>query len=53
VQRANSVLAKHIPGACLATIDGAAHFMIATHAREVARLIAQHTTGTVTGGSSN
>jgi len=31
-----------IRGAALATIAGAAHFMMATHASEVVRLIAQH-----------
>ena len=42
VQRANALLSERIRGAALATIDGAAHFMIATHATEVGRLIAQH-----------
>ncbi len=42
VQRANGLLAECIDGAALATIEGAAHFMIATHASEVAALIAQH-----------
>lgn len=40
-QRANALLAECMRGT-LATIDGAAHFMIATHATEVARLIAPH-----------
>jgi hypothetical protein len=31
-----------IRGAALATIYGATHFMIATHPKEVATLIAQH-----------
>ena len=31
--------------AALATIDGAAHFMIATHAGEVGRLIGEHVDG--------
>jgi len=31
-----------IGSASHATIDGAAHFMIATHASEVARLVAEH-----------
>jgi hypothetical protein len=31
-----------VRAATLATIEGAAHFMIATHAAEVARLVAQH-----------
>jgi pimeloyl-ACP methyl ester carboxylesterase len=42
MQRANALLSERIRGAALATIAGAAHFMIATHASEIARLIAQH-----------
>jgi pimeloyl-ACP methyl ester carboxylesterase len=42
VQRANALLGESINGAVLATIDGAAHFMIATHAGELAGLIAEH-----------
>ena len=42
VQRANALLAQSIAGAAQATFAGAAHFMIATHAGNVARLIAQH-----------
>jgi pimeloyl-ACP methyl ester carboxylesterase len=42
VRRANALLSECMNGATLATIDGAAHFMIATHANEVAHLIAQH-----------
>lgn len=42
VQRANALLSECASGAALATIDGATHFMIATHANEVAHLIAQH-----------
>ncbi len=42
VQRANALLSECINGAVLATIDGAAHFMIATHASELAGLIAEH-----------
>jgi pimeloyl-ACP methyl ester carboxylesterase len=41
VKRANALLAESMRGA-LTAIDGAAHFMIATHAIEVARLIAPH-----------
>jgi pimeloyl-ACP methyl ester carboxylesterase len=41
-RRANALLAQSIPGAAAAAIDGATHFMIATHAPEVARLIAGH-----------
>jgi pimeloyl-ACP methyl ester carboxylesterase len=40
VKRANELLARSIPGATIATVPGAAHFMITTHARELADLIA-------------
>jgi pimeloyl-ACP methyl ester carboxylesterase len=42
VQRANDLLAKCIGGPVAAVVQGAAHFMIATHAGEVANLIARH-----------
>ena len=42
VQRANALLSECMSEAALATIDTAAHFMIATHPNEVGRLIAQH-----------
>jgi pimeloyl-ACP methyl ester carboxylesterase len=42
VQRANALLGQCIPGAATGVIDGAAHFMIATHAKDVADLIARH-----------
>lgn len=42
VQRANAMLAAHMRGAAHRTVDSAAHFMIATHAAEVARALAQH-----------
>jgi pimeloyl-ACP methyl ester carboxylesterase len=42
VQRANALLRAHVSGAALATIDGAAHFMIATHADALAKRIAEH-----------
>jgi pimeloyl-ACP methyl ester carboxylesterase len=42
VQRANGLLSECMGGAALVTVDGAAHFMIATHADQVSRLIAQH-----------
>jgi pimeloyl-ACP methyl ester carboxylesterase len=41
-QRANELLARCLPNASAATIAGAAHFMISTHADETARLIAAH-----------
>jgi pimeloyl-ACP methyl ester carboxylesterase len=49
VQRANALLGGCLNGAALATIDGAAHFMIATHADAVARLIAEHIDGVESG----
>ena len=42
VQRANELLSFHIPGASLATVEGAAHFLISTHAQAVAAAIARH-----------
>jgi pimeloyl-ACP methyl ester carboxylesterase len=42
VQRANALLSEGMRGAELVTVDGAAHFMIATHADQVGHLIAQH-----------
>jgi pimeloyl-ACP methyl ester carboxylesterase len=42
VQRANALLGECLGRAALATIDTAAHFMIATHPDEVARLVAEH-----------
>ena len=42
VQRANALLCELTPNATLATIDGAAHFVIATHAVEIASRIAAH-----------
>ena len=42
MQRANDLLGEGLPDASVVTIDGAAHFMISTHAEEVARAIAQH-----------
>ena len=45
VQRANAVLAACIIGAVSIEIKAAAHFMIATHANNVSRLIAEHVIG--------
>jgi pimeloyl-ACP methyl ester carboxylesterase len=42
VKRANTLLSECVGGAVPATIAGAAHFMISTHANEVARRIADH-----------
>jgi pimeloyl-ACP methyl ester carboxylesterase len=41
-KRANELLGQCIPNAVIAAIAGASHFMISTHAREVAGMIAQH-----------
>jgi pimeloyl-ACP methyl ester carboxylesterase len=49
VQRANELITEGMPTAALATIDKAAHFMIATHPNEVGRLIAQHVRRTEAG----
>lgn len=42
VGRANDLLAQYIPGAARATIADAAHFMIATHPKQFADLVARH-----------
>ena len=42
VQRANALLSDCMSNAALATIDTAAHFMIATHPDEVGCLVARH-----------
>jgi pimeloyl-ACP methyl ester carboxylesterase len=42
MQRANELLSEEMSAAALTTIDGAAHFMIATHSEAVAQLIAHH-----------
>jgi pimeloyl-ACP methyl ester carboxylesterase len=42
IVRANQLLGEYIPRATVATIDGAAHFMIASHAKVVAGMIAEH-----------
>ncbi len=41
-KRANQLLGQFMPNAKVAEIAGAAHFMIATHAADVAGMIAQH-----------
>jgi pimeloyl-ACP methyl ester carboxylesterase len=41
VQRANEVIGKNLPGSTSLRMDGASHFMIATHASEVATIIAE------------
>jgi pimeloyl-ACP methyl ester carboxylesterase len=46
VVEANRLIAAAIPGASFELIPGAAHFMISSHPREVARLIAAHVAAT-------
>ena len=41
-KRANELLSQCMPNTAVASIAGAAHFMISTHAKEVAGVIAQH-----------
>lgn len=41
-KRANALLGQCMPNAAIAEIAGASHFMISTHAGEVAGLVAQH-----------
>jgi pimeloyl-ACP methyl ester carboxylesterase len=41
-QCANQLLGHYMPNATVASIDGAAHFMIATHAEQAAGTIAEH-----------
>jgi pimeloyl-ACP methyl ester carboxylesterase len=43
-KRANALLGQHIPHAAVAEIPRAAHFMIATHPKQMAELIAHHIT---------
>lgn len=42
VQRSNELISQWLPNASLVTLPGASHFMIASHAGEVARLIEAH-----------
>jgi pimeloyl-ACP methyl ester carboxylesterase len=51
-KRANELLGQYIPNAVVATVAGAAHFMISTHAREVAGMIAQQVARTEHDGKS-
>jgi pimeloyl-ACP methyl ester carboxylesterase len=46
VQRANELLGQCVTKASVVTIAGAAHFMISTHAKDVARVIARHVAST-------
>jgi pimeloyl-ACP methyl ester carboxylesterase len=42
VKRANELLAESIDEATLVTVNGSAHFLIATHARELAACVTHH-----------
>jgi pimeloyl-ACP methyl ester carboxylesterase len=42
VQRVSEVLSHALSRSSLVTVPGASHFMIATHASDVARLIRKH-----------
>ena len=42
VRRANEVIDENLPCSAFVEVEGASHFMIATHASEVARIIAGH-----------
>lgn len=42
VQRANALLGESLRRAAAATVEGAAHFLIATHAEQVGNLITEH-----------
>jgi len=45
IRRANELLVECMPNASAASVDGAAHFMIATHVSQVADVLAEHVTG--------
>ena len=45
MRRIGTLLGEYIGGATVAEIDGAAHFMIATHASQTADLLARHVAG--------
>jgi pimeloyl-ACP methyl ester carboxylesterase len=45
VKRANRLLGQCIPNAIVTKMEDAAHFMISTHAKEVAHVVAQHLAG--------
>jgi len=50
MKRACELLVRHLPDAALATVAGASHFMISTHADEVAGLIVQRVREAETAG---
>jgi pimeloyl-ACP methyl ester carboxylesterase len=45
VKRANRLLGQCIPNAAVTRVADAAHFMISTHAKQVAHVVAQHLAG--------
>jgi len=45
MRRASELLGQSMTGGFVAVVPGAAHFMISTHAKEVARVIARHVDG--------
>jgi hypothetical protein len=47
VRRANELLSIHLRDATFGVLKGAAHFMIATHATELAEIVARHVTGRI------
>jgi pimeloyl-ACP methyl ester carboxylesterase len=47
VRRANELLSIHLREASFGVLKGAAHFMIATHAAELADIVARHVTGRI------
>ncbi|HTG19298.1 MAG TPA: alpha/beta hydrolase [Reyranella sp.] len=53
MRRANELLAQSIADASVATIAGAAHFMISTHAQDVAGAIARHIAGVESAGTAS
>ena len=50
MRRANELLAQSVAEASVAAIPGAAHFMISTHAQDVAGAIARHIAGVESAG---
>jgi pimeloyl-ACP methyl ester carboxylesterase len=42
IQRANELIGQNIPNARITAVEGAAHFMVATHASQVAAVLTDH-----------
>ena len=53
VKRANEAVMQRMPGAVLSDIEGAAHFMIATHPEQVAKIVSDHIVAVESGSKSN